>query len=68
MSSTPGTQIEDQLRERLARVVTSLQPLAVSTGPFADPRQLYLTIGLCLHELESAQWLSVRLLTPGNMP
>jgi hypothetical protein len=40
----------------------------LSTGPFADPRQLYLTIGLCLHELESAQWLSVRLLTPGNMP
>jgi hypothetical protein len=68
MSSTPGTQIEDQLRERLARVVTSLQPLAASTGPFADPRRLYLAIGLAMHELEAAQWLASKLLTPGNMP
>jgi hypothetical protein len=68
MTSTPGTQIEDQLRERLARVITSLQPLTATTGTFPDPRQLYLAIGMAMHELEAAQWLASKLLGPSAYP
>jgi hypothetical protein len=68
MTSTPGTQIEDQLRERLARVVRSLEPLATTSGHFPDPRQLYLIVGMAIHDLEGAQWLAAKLLGPTNYP
>jgi hypothetical protein len=34
----------------------------ISQSDFADPRPLYLVIGLAIRELEAAQWLSSKLM------
>jgi hypothetical protein len=58
MSRTP---IEDQIRERLARIIGSLQPIAASNGPFPDLRGVQITLTLAVHEIEAASFLASRL-------
>ena len=58
MTSTP---IEDQIRERLARIIGSLQPIAQSSGPFNDVPALQITLTLARHEIEAASFLASRL-------
>jgi hypothetical protein len=36
---TLSTPIEDQIRERLSRIIGALQPIATSTGTFSDVRR-----------------------------
>jgi hypothetical protein len=56
-----ATPIEDQIRERLARLIGSLQPIATSSGPFADVRGIQITLTLAVHEIEAASFLASRL-------
>jgi hypothetical protein len=58
MTSTP---IEDQIRERLARIIGSLQPIAASTGAFNDVRGVQITLTLAVHEIEAASFLASKL-------
>ena len=58
MSSTP---IEDQIRERLARIIGSLKPIAASTGTFSDVRSVQITLTLAVHEIEAASFLASKL-------
>jgi hypothetical protein len=60
MSSTP---IEDQIRERLACIIGSLQPVAASTGTFPDVRGVQIALTLAVHEIEAASFLAA-LLSP----
>jgi hypothetical protein len=50
------TPIEDQIRERLARIIGSLQPIAQSSGPFSDVRAVQITLTLIVHEAEAASF------------
>ena len=56
-----GTPIEDQIRERLGRIIGSLQPIAASTGPFSDVRGVQIILTLAVHELEGASFLASKL-------
>jgi hypothetical protein len=58
MTSTP---IEDQIRERLARIIGSLQPIAQSGGPLNDVRAVRIILTLAVHEIEAASFLASRL-------
>jgi hypothetical protein len=58
MTSTP---IEDQIRERLGRIIGSLQPIAASTGTFSDVRGVQITLTLAVHEIEAASFLASKL-------
>jgi hypothetical protein len=58
MTSTP---IEDQIRERLGRIIGSLQPIAASTGTFSDVRGVQITLALAVHEIEAASFLASKL-------
>jgi hypothetical protein len=58
MTATP---IEDQIRERLGRIIGSLQPIAASTGPFSDVRGVQITLTLGVHEIEAASFLASKL-------
>jgi hypothetical protein len=58
MTATP---IEDQIHERLARIIGSLQPIAASTGTFNDVRGVQIMLTLAAHEAEAASFLASRL-------
>jgi len=58
MTSTP---IEDQIRERLGRIIGSLQPIAASTGTFSDVRGVQIRLTLAVHEIEAASFLASKL-------
>jgi hypothetical protein len=58
---TSSTPIEDQIRERLARIIGALRPIAESGGPFSDVRDVQIVLTLAVHELEGASFLASRL-------
>jgi enamine deaminase RidA (YjgF/YER057c/UK114 family) len=41
---TSSTPIEDQIRERLARIIGALRPIAESGGPFSDVRDVQIVL------------------------
>jgi hypothetical protein len=45
----------------LARIIGALRPIAESSGPFSDVRDVQIVLTLAVHELEGASFLASRL-------